>query len=323
FFVVLGVSGGVLYFLRCRSKKAISPGTSSDTFISHEIPAPHLQENSPAGGIRDFPMELRDRYTGIEYAGKGGIARVFKAIRRSDGRTVAVKIPVTFDEATGKSFLKEMRVWEDLRHPNIVEVSEVNILPVPYVEMEYFECSLDQVKKPLDLRDTLKIVKGLADGLAYAHRMGVIHRDLKPHNILLSEDMTPKIADWGLSRILSHETAASMTGFSLPYASPEQISPRQFGPTGPWTDLYQLGVILYELVTGTPPFTGEGIYDTGTAILYAKPAIPPSLPPEMTALVPVIMKCLEKEPAQRYQSGEEFMDDLMGHLSEHTSRGLG
>jgi serine/threonine protein kinase len=104
---------------------------------------------------------------------------------------------------------------------------------MPFVEMEYFDHSLDRCKKPLKLAIAVRIVQGIAQGLSYAHQKGVIHQDLKPHNILLAPDLTPKITDWGLSRIFSQDTAASMAGFSLPYASPEQLSPCQFSSTGP------------------------------------------------------------------------------------------
>jgi parallel beta-helix repeat protein len=288
---------------------------STDTVLSRPGPStPRALSTEPY-----FPPELQDRYSQIAYAGKGGIARVFRAQRKSDGRTVAVKIPISFDEDTGRAFLKEMRVWEELHHPNIVEVTAVNILPIPFVEMEYFERSLDRCHKPLDLATAVRIIRGIAGGLSYAHQKGVIHRDLKPQNILLAPDLTPKITDWGLSRQLSQETMASMTGFSLPYASPEQLSPRQFGSTGPWTDIYQLGVLLYELLYGSLPFAGEGVYETGTAIISAPPLPPSDATPEAASIWPVLLRCLEKEPQQRYASAEAFLEDLNAHLGTEIS----
>ncbi len=275
--------------------------SSTDTILSGTP-----QEAAPS----TFPPELRDRYSDLQYIGKGGIARVYRGQKRSDGRVIAVKIPVSFDETTGKAFLKEMRVWEDLHHPNIVEVSEVNILPFPYVEMEYIERSLDQLEKPMELARAVRFVLGIAAGLAYAHRKGVIHRDLKPQNILVTDTEIPKITDWGLSRTLAHETAASVTGFSLPYAAPEQLSPAKFGDTGPRTDLYQLGVILFELVTGRLPFSEEGVYDASNAIVSQEPASPALLRPEAEALEPVILRCLQKRPEDRYGSMEELIEDL-------------
>jgi parallel beta-helix repeat protein len=324
FVLVVGLAGGAWFLMRRRdhrstgtekplsSEEIPSTAVSSDTILNRDASRP------PEAGMVSpesyFPLELRERYSQIIYAGKGGIARVFRAQRKSDGRIVAVKIPVSFDEATGKTFMKEMRVWEDLHHPNIVEITAANILPLPYVEMEYFDRSLDRCTKPLDPSMAVRIIQGIAEGLSYAHHKGVIHRDLKPQNILLAADLTPKIADWGLSRLLSQDTTASVTGFSLPYASPEQLSPRQFGSTGPWTDIYQMGVILYELLFGILPFGGEGMYETGTAIISTPPSPPENMRPEIARLLPVILRCLEKEPSKRYQSAEEFQEDLKQHL---------
>jgi tRNA A-37 threonylcarbamoyl transferase component Bud32 len=267
-----------------------------------------------------FPPELQDRYTELQYIGKGGIARIYRARRRFDDRVVAVKIPVSFDEATGKSFLKEMRVWEELHHPNIVEVSEVNILPFPYVEMEYIGRSLDQLEKPMEPSRAVDLIQGIAAGLAYAHHKGVIHRDLKPHNILVTADGIPKITDWGLSRTLSHETAESVTGFSLPYAAPEQLSPARFGDTDSRTDLYQLGVMFYELVTGQLPFSGEGVYDASTAIVSREPESPAILRPDAAPLAPVILRCLQKQPKDRYQTVEELLADLTARFPGNRSQ---
>ena len=96
-----------------------------------------------------FPKDLENKYTDIRYIGRGGVAHVYAAKRKTDGKLVAIKIPISFDEVTGKCFLNEINAWETLRHPNIVEVLGVNILPVPYVEMEYVSGTLETVKKPL------------------------------------------------------------------------------------------------------------------------------------------------------------------------------
>ncbi|MEI6842580.1 MAG: PEGA domain-containing protein, partial [Methanomicrobiales archaeon] len=116
-----------------------------------------------------FPPELADRYTSIDFLGMGGISHVFRAMRLKDGMTVAVKIPIRFDETTGKCFMKEILAWEGLRHPNIVEITEVNILPIPYVEMEFVKSGLADLKTPLPVKDAAEIISGVADGLAYAH----------------------------------------------------------------------------------------------------------------------------------------------------------
>lgn len=264
-----------------------------------------------------FPRELENKYTEIMFVGRGGIAWVFSAIRKTDSVKVAVKIPISFDEITGKCFLNEIAAWETLRHPNIVEVSAVNILPVPYVEMEFVPNSLEALKKPMPVWKAVHLITGVADGLRYAHEHGFIHRDIKPHNILLTEDVVPKITDWGMSKVLAADVKkSSVAGFSLSYAAPEQVSPSEFGRTDERTDIYQLGVVFYELLTGSIPFGGESIVEVGNAILREQPILPSEYNPDAEAVEKIIMKCLEKDPAQRYQSAAELLDALHGYLDE-------
>ena len=264
-----------------------------------------------------FPRELESKYTEITYVGRGGIAWVFSARRKSDGVKVAVKIPISFDETTGKCFLNEIAAWETLRHENIVEVTAVNILPVPYVEMEFVPGSLEALEKPLPVWKAVHIVNGITAGLQYAHEHGFIHRDIKPHNILLTDAVVPKITDWGMSKVLAADIKkSSIAGFSLSYAAPEQVSPSEFGRTGERTDLYQLGVVFYELVTGSIPFGGESIVEVGNAILREDPIPPSEYNPDAEAVQKIILRCLEKDPARRYQSAAELLDALAGYLDE-------
>jgi hypothetical protein len=257
-----------------------------------------------------FPRGLEDKYTQIEYVGKGGIARVFKATRRQDGNIVAVKVPINFDETTGKLFLKEMQIWKDLHHPNIIELYEVNILPVPYVEMEYVTTSLAEMSKPMPIERTLHIITGIANGLAYAHAMGIIHRDIKPHNILVSTEGTPMITDWGLGKLMSDTHETKIMGFSLSYAAPEQINPKKFGKTDVWTDIYQLGAVFYELLTGRVPCQGEGLGEMSEVIVQQVPSPPSTYRQEAVRYDAVVMKCLQKIPKDRYFSVHAMLDDL-------------
>jgi len=264
-----------------------------------------------------FPRELENKYTDIGYVGRGGIAWVFSALRKSDGVKVAVKIPIGSDEMTGRSFLNEIKAWETLRHPNIVEISAVNILPVPYVEMEFVPGSLEALEKPIPVWKAVHLVKGIADGMSYAHQQGFIHRDIKPHNILLTEDLVPKITDWGMSKVLAADVKnSSIAGFSLSYAAPEQVSPSEFGRTDERTDVYQIGVVFYELVTGSIPFGGESIVEVGNAILREKPLLPSEYNPDAAAVEKIILKCLEKNPADRFQTAAELLDALSRYLDE-------
>jgi len=282
-----------------------------------KIPEQSDAHQAPVEQKSYFPRELENKYYDIVHVGRGGIAWVYAAKRKSDGKKVAVKIPISFDEMTGKSFLNEIKAWEMLRHPNIVEVSAVNILPVPYVEMEYVPDSLEMIAKPIPVWKAVYIVRGIADALRYAHSLGIIHRDIKPHNILVTEDLTPKITDWGMSKVLSADAKkSSIAGFSLSYAAPEQVSPAEFGRTDVHTDIYQLGVVFYELVTGSIPFGGESIMEVGNAIMRELPIPPSEYNHEAAAVDRIILRCLKKDPAERYQSAGELLDALSGYLDE-------
>ena len=341
-FVVLAVLAGAGYLLY-RRQKALAPAPSpaeteaqllgNSTVISRSLRAPattpgkettlpddsNEKEYYPAVSDQKyyFPRELENKYTDITFVGRGGVAWVFSAIRKTDGLKVAVKIPISFDEITGRSFLNEIKAWETLRHENIVEVLGVNILPVPYVEMEFVPGSLEEQEKPLPVWKAVHIFRGITDGMRYAHEHGFIHRDIKPHNILLDEDCVPKITDWGMSKVLAADVKkSSIAGFSLSYAAPEQVSPSEFGRTDERTDIYQLGVVFYEMVTGSIPFGGESIVEVGNAILREKPIAPSEYEEDAAAVEKIILKCLEKQPADRYQSAAELLDALSRYLDE-------
>jgi len=259
---------------------------------------------------KTFPPELSDRYIEVEFIGKGGFARVFKA-KRKDGKEVAVKIPISLDESTGKSFLKEIINWTKLNHKNIVKVYDYNILPIPYFEMELCDKSLADLKKPLDPERAAWIIFNTAEGLKYAHSQKIIHRDLKPHNILLKEGV-PKISDWGLSKVMADSSSATTTkAFTPYYASPEQINGKS---TDNRTDIWQLGVIFYELVTGELPFKGNTLVEIGMAIATKDPTLPSKINPEAKEVEKIIMKCLEKDKKERYQSVIDLQRDLSEYL---------
>lgn len=248
---------------------------------------------------------LFERYEEVEPIGEGGFARVYKAKKR--GIIVALKIPYHLTEQAGKVFLKEVLVWSQLKHRNIVELYDANIVPVPYIEMEYCESSLSGLEKPLHWEKVAKLIFNVAEGLKYAHDRGIIHRDLKPSNVLL-KDGTPKISDWGLSKVTT-ESRSTTTSFTPLYAAPEQIS-RRFGSTDERTDIWQLGVLMYELVTGRTPFDGEDFVEIASKITMEEPVEPSKINPEAKFLEPIIMRCLAKRKEERYSSIRELQRDL-------------
>jgi parallel beta-helix repeat protein len=273
------------------------------------LPAGGSQQDHPYFTVH-LPPLLEKKYPGAEYMGEGGVGRVFRAWDIKENRYSAIKVPVRFDEVTGAQFTKELHVWQGIHHKNIVEVYAANVFPMPYIEMEYIELSLASLKFPLEFEKAIQIACGVAEGLQYAHERGIVHRDIKPENILITPDGTPKITDWGLAKALTDTKHTGLISFSLNYAAPEQLAPNIYGDAGQWTDIYQLGVLLYEMLTGRLPFSGTGMGEVTQAILHVAP-IPPGLTGKNADMVSsIILKALQKKPEDRYQSVAEILDDL-------------
>jgi|WetSurMetagenome_2_1015567.scaffolds.fasta_scaffold03913_3 eukaryotic-like serine/threonine-protein kinase len=279
------------------------------TVVKKTLPADADGEHDQLHYAAHLPPALERRYPDAEYIAEGGVSRVFRAWDEKEGREVAVKIPIRFDEVTGTQFTKELHVWEGLHHKNIVEIYAANIFPVPYIEMEYVKSALASMKFPLETKQAVEIVKGVAEGLRYAHEQGIVHRDIKPGNIMITPEGIPKISDWGLSKA-EGTRQSGFIGFSLEYAAPEQLAPNMYGEPGPGTDIYQLGVLFYEMLAGDVPFRGGGMGEVTHAILHDDPV---PLVPEGTdaALIrEIIAKCMAKEPKNRYGSVSLLLDDL-------------
>jgi len=273
-----------------------------------------------AVSVPDFPSTLLPRYEPLEFLGEGGFAKVFKVKRKKDGKTAALKIP-RIDEKTSKTFIREVSTWLHLDHPNIVKLYDVDILPVPYLEMEYVEGvelngktirTLDGYPKPADERTALKLIRGIAEGLKHAHSKGIYHRDLKPLNVLLKSDLTPKITDWGLAKLGTMSSSRSVMGYTPLYAAPEHLMPTKYGHTDARTDIWQLGVTFYELLTGKLPFEGYTYEEVFGKIVDGNYRFtPPSkLNPALEKYDGLFEKLLAKRKDDRYQSVDEFLKDL-------------
>lgn len=254
-----------------------------------------------------FPEALRMRYQDVSIIGSGGVAVVYRAVRARDGKLVALKIPFSPDESSGKTFLNEMAVWRELHHPCIVAIYDQNIFPIPYVEMEYMSRSLRDVTYPVAPDRAISIISDIASALMYAHGKGVIHRDIKPGNVLLTGEGRAKLADWGLSRSLHHAEDTKNTSFSLFYATPEQLAPDMYGSGDQRTDIYQLGVLLYELLCGEPPYVKPGIGEIFMAIQKNQYRLPSECNMSLRRFDPLIKKSLKADPAERFASIEEFI----------------
>jgi serine/threonine protein kinase len=272
--------------------------------------SPVGQFTPPSLTPKEFPLDLSDRYTESEFIGKGEFAHVFKA-KRKDGQFVAVRIPISLDESTGKSCIAELQNWIRLDHRNIVKVYNFNIMPSPYFEMELCDSSLAVMEKPIESVAAARILFNICEGLKFMHAKKIIHRDLKPQNILLKNGV-PKISDWGLSHVI---TGSILTPSAKPYTSnyeaPEQIDRKAKDEQ---TDIWQLGIIFYELVTGVLPFTGDTVSEIVACITTKNPQPTSLINPSSNDVESIIMKCLERNPSNRYLSVIELQKDLALYL---------
>ncbi len=253
-----------------------------------------------------FPRELT-QYTDEYLIGTGGFSRVYKARNIKKDRVVAVKIPIKKDASIGKSFLRELNNWVSLKHQNIVKIYQYNILPVPYIEMEWCDSCLEDIKKPVQFNLALHYIHGVAKGLQYAHKNNIAHFDLKPQNILLKNDI-PKITDWGLSRLLTLQGTTTI-GISLPFAAPEQFSTK-YGKRDVKTDIWQLGVLLYHLLTGGIPFSGNDFAEYGKNITTTNIKKIISEDESIEDVSHILLNCLARNKKDRYKNMDIFLKDL-------------
>jgi tetratricopeptide (TPR) repeat protein len=270
---------------------------------------------------------LRPKVPGYEILGelgRGGMGVVYKAWQKGLDRTVALKMVLAGGHASAAELARfriEGQAVARLQHPNIVQIYEVGEKEnCPYFSLEYVDGgSLDRkiAKEPLTAAQAARMVQVLADAMDCAHRRGIIHRDLKPANVLLTADGTPKITDFGLAKRFEEDTGQTRTGAIM--GTPSYMAPEQAeGKTqelGPPADIYSLGAILYDLVTGRPPFRGESVLDTLHQVRSIEP-VPPSrlqvsLPRDLET---ICLKCLRKDPVKRYATSAELAEDLRRFL---------
>ena len=258
--------------------------------------------------------------------GRGGMGVVYKALQIELNRVVALKMILSAalaDPLAQQRFVGEAKAIAKLQHPNIVGLFEVGKYEgSPYFVLEYLSGgSLDDKinGKPQPPQWAAEVVVKLARGIQAAHDKGVIHRDLKPLNILIAADGEPKITDFGLAQQRMEVNPRTRTGeiIGTPYyMAPEQVDQRAPG-VGPRTDVYALGAILYELLTGRPPLQGVTPMDTLLLVLKQEPVPPRRLNPAVSKdLETICLKCLIKEPSRRYGSAAELAEDLNRYLQQ-------
>lgn len=261
--------------------------------------------------------------------GRGAMGVVYKAQQVSLKRTVALKMILSgasADQEYLRRFQAEAEAVAQLHHPNILHIYEIGEHDgLPFFSMEFVDggCLSDKVHgKAQPAREAVETVKTLARAIHVAHAQGIVHRDLKPANILVAADGLLKITDFGLAKRLGNQDstqtrAGAIMGTPM-YMAPEQAAGVSQELTSA-ADTYSLGAMLYELLTGQPPFSGESVMDTLHKVRTEEPVPPTRIQPKLHRdLETICLKCLEKDPAKRYESAEALADDLQSFLDSES-----
>lgn len=297
----------------------------------HRGAQPNFDEHgvSDEEHIGDLP-ETFGRYKILSKLGEGGMGAVYLARDEQLHRRVALKTPFferEDDENTIKRFLREARAAATIHHPNVCPVYDTGEYGGRYyLTMAYVEgCSLAEwieQRDNVDADTALEIVEKLARGLQAAHDCGILHRDLKPGNILINAENEPFLIDFGMARRLDlDETILTVTGAiagTPAYMAPEQIS-GDGDDIGPATDIYSLGVILYELLTGSMPYSGSLATMLGSIVANNPVPLRSHCPDLDPSVEPICRRAMAKAPQDRYASAGEFADTIKIYLDDPTA----
>ncbi len=297
---------------------------SGDTIAEPVGPGPAPDAGPVDDSAAGVPRLIAPGFKVMSELGRGGMGAVYKAWQESLKRVVALKIiraDAYADAAVSARFQAEAEAAARLHHPNIVAVFEVGEHEgVGYLVLEYVPGGgLDRKLAGLlqDPRDSASLLETLARAIHYAHQLGIVHRDLKPANVLLTEDGVPKISDFGLAKLMERDQGLTQVGDVVgtpSYMAPEQLRGLSRAIT-PMTDVYALGAILYEMLTGRPPFKGTTPLSTMEQVATQEPLAPGKLQRHTPAdLETICLKCLQKDPRRRYESALALADDLRRFL---------
>lgn len=288
--------------------------------------------STPVGTLADIIRKLDDgepyqfgEYELTEVIGRGGMGVVFRGQQTAIGREVAVKMIAAgrfASQADINRFYSEARAASAVKHPNIVTIYQVGEIDGHHFYSMDFVLGSDLAERlkdgPLPAREAATLMQEVATAVGAAHSLGVVHRDLKPGNILLAEDSQPHITDFGLAKLIDEEGDLTATGAAM--GTPGYMPPEQ--ATGCWhavgevSDVYSLGAILYAMLTGRAPFRAANPLDTMWAVVHETPARPSTINPDCDRdLETIALKCLEKDPLRRYGSAHELAEDLRRYLA--------
>jgi eukaryotic-like serine/threonine-protein kinase len=272
------------------------------------------------GVLFDLQRALRDRYLIERELGRGGMAQVFLARDRKYARQVAIKVldPDIATAVGSERFLREIQITAQLQHTNIVplldsgEAAGLLYSVMPYVEGESLRDKLMGSQR-LPVAEAVSIACEVADALDYAHRRQVVHRDIKPENILISNGHAV-IADFGIARAVGLAGGASLTGVGLPIGTAAYMSPEQATAASPVdgrSDLYSLGCVLYEMLTGRMAFSGPTLKSVLTQQLTTDPPLEPLTDADVPqGLLITVRRCMAKAPEARFQTAGELAEAL-------------
>jgi serine/threonine-protein kinase len=282
----------------------------------------HAASRRRSKGAKDLPLpQSVAGYEVMSVLGRGAMGVVYKARQRGLDRIVALKMILSGEHASEMDlnrFRAEANAVAQFQHPGIVQIYEVGEdNGRPFFSLEFVDGQSLHSKvqgTPLPPREAAELLKKMAEAMAYAHERGIIHRDLKPANVLLTSAGEPKIGDFGLAkRIQDDESGMTRTGTVLgtpSYMSPEQAEGR-IKDIGPLADVYSLGAVLYDMLTGRPPFRGTSMLDTLEQLRTREPVPPMQFQPGVPRdLETICLKCLQKDPAKRYASAKELAADV-------------
>jgi serine/threonine protein kinase len=278
---------------------------------------PSLESQLPASGI---PSKL-GRFEVERALGRGSMGAVLLAKDPAIDRVVAIKLIQTASHLSPaqrdkyrERFYREASSAGQLLHPSIATVFDVGHSPdgTPFIIMEFLKGeTLREIleRERLALQPVLRIARDVLEALSYAHSQGIVHRDVKPTNVMVTPDYRAKIMDFGIAHVVGSELTAAEDVLGSPYyMAPEQLSK---GPIGPRTDLFSFAVVLYRMLTGVLPFTGDSFAAIAHAVLHERPVAPDRLDPRIPpSLSRVVLRCLEKSPGDRYASASEVLAAL-------------
>ncbi len=301
-------SAGTRFCGQCGASLFPSAGPSAAKSQTMSLPLRELSAGTTFAG----------RYEVVEELGKGGMGRVYKVLDREVREKLALKLlnpDIAADEQTIERFRNELKLARTISHRHVCRMYDLGreegayYITMEYVAGEDLKSLIHRIGA-LPMGKSVSVARQVAEGLAEAHRLGIVHRDLKPHNIMIDRDGQAKIMDFGIARSIK---AKGITGAGVIIGTPEYMSPEQVDGKDPdrRSDIYSLGVVLFEMLTGRLPFEG----DTALSVAVKQKSEPPPDPRKINALIPddlrrVVLKCLEKSKERRYQSAEELAAEL-------------